>query len=300
MNIKTIFNKISIISLIGATFLSSCLKDDAYVDFSKVGTLVELPLAAFNPNAAGDKFVVLSYAADLTNVDHPVVVNVASPEPLGSSLAVTLKVDDAALTAYNAAHATTYTLLPTTAYAIPSLTVTVPAGQRTSTMTVKFNPSAITDFTLQYVLPISIADASGQKISNYKTVYYVVGVKNQYDGVYTTNGVALRAGDPVLSGAFPERKYSLITSGPNSVQMSENPVWASGGPVGGIGPWIFTVDPATNLVTITDNANPVVVNNPANPNNYDPATKTFNISGYWGAGPTNRAWKATFVYSGPR
>lgn len=300
MKIKSIFNRFSIMALAGVTFLSACLKDDNFVDFSKVGTLVELPLAAYNPDAKGNKIVVLSYPSDATSVDHQVVVNVASPEPVSSNLDVTLKVDDAALTAYNTANATTYTLMPTNVYTIPSLKVTVPSGQRTTALIVKFNPSLITDFTKQYVLPISIADASGQKISNYKTVFYVVGVKNKYDGTYKVNGNALRAGDPVLSGTFPEQTYKLITAGPNSVQFSKTAVWASGAGIGGISEWILTVNPVTNAVTITDNANPAVTANPAGINTYDPATKTFRIKAYWGNGPTHRAWEATFVYSGPR
>ena len=297
-----LFKNIYVLALGGlALTMSSCLKSsDTYVDFSKAGTLVELPLAGYSPNADGDKFVFLSYAATLPTVENPVVVNVASPKPLSSALDVTLKVDDAALTAYNTKHATAYVLLPANAYSIANLKVNVPANQRTATLAVTIKPNMITDFSKQFVLPITIADAGGQKISNYKTIYYVVGVKNAYDGKYTVTGSATRAGDPVLSGPFAPQEFSLITAGPQALDMSKTAVWATGAGIGGIGPFRLTLNPVTNDITVTDAVNAAVVNNPAGINKYFPATKTFQISVYWGTGPTNRAWEATFVYKAPR
>jgi hypothetical protein len=297
-----LFKNICLLALGGlALTTSSCLKSsDTYVDFSKAGTLVELPLAGYGPNADGDKFVFLSYAATLPSVENPVVVNVASPKPLSTALDVTLKVDDAALTSYNVKHATTYSLLPATAYSIANLKVNIPANQRTANLAVTLKPNMITDFSKQYVLPITIVDASGQKISNYRTVYYVVGVKNAYDGKYTVTGSAVREGDPVLSGPFAAQEFSLITAGPYAVDMSKTAVWASGSGIGGIGPFRLTLNPTTNAITVTDAVNAAVVNNPDGINKYDPATKTFQISVYWGTGPTNRAWEAKFVYKSPR
>jgi hypothetical protein len=82
--------------------------------------------------------------------------------------------------------------------------------------------------------------------------------------------------------------------------MNRNAVWASGGGIGGIGPFRITINPTTNQVTVTDAVNAVVQNNPADPNVYDPATKTIKISAFWGLGPQHRAWKATFVYKKAR
>lgn len=297
-----LFKNIYVFALGGLVLaLSSCLKsNDTYIDFSKVGTLIELPLAAYAPNADGDKIEFLSFVSTLATAELPVIVNVASPKPLGNSLDVTLKVDDAALTAYNAAHATKYILLPSNAYSIASLKVTIPSGERMAALNINLKPSMITDFSKQYVLPITIADAGGQTISQYKTVYYVVGVKNQYDGKYTVTGTALRAGDPILSGPFAATEFSLITAGPNALDMSRNAVWATGAAIGGIGPFRLTLNPATNVITVTDAINPSVVNNPAGINMYNPATKTFQISVFWANGPTHRAWEAKFVYKGPR
>ncbi len=171
-----LYKKISLFSLAAILFFSSCLKDDNYVDFGAVGTLIELPLSAFNPNSRGYKLVVQNYAAATAQGDLTVVVNIASPEPLSSNLDVTLAADPAALTTYNTANSTSFILLPASAYSVASPKITIPAGQRTGNIVFKINTAAVGTTIKNYVLPISITDASGQKISNYKTVYYNIRV----------------------------------------------------------------------------------------------------------------------------
>src|ERR1700745_1278087 len=78
--------------------LSSCLKDSRFVDFSKVGTLIEFPLEAFKGTG---KLAPEALPISSTIQTFPVIINVASPKPLGNALAVTVKIDQAALTAYN-------------------------------------------------------------------------------------------------------------------------------------------------------------------------------------------------------
>ncbi len=176
---KININKIATIFLaVCALGLSSCLKEneDTYTDFTKVGTTVELPLAALNQET-NVKVVTKAYTASATPTDLPIVVNIASPKPLSNNLTVTLGVNaNNALAALNTATGGGYVLLPTAGYSASSLSVTIPAGERTATLNIKINTAAIDKTQTKYVLPISITDAGGEKISLYSTVSYNIRV----------------------------------------------------------------------------------------------------------------------------
>ena len=176
----SLYKKAGIIIVTGLTLIfSSCLKDDKYVDFAGAGTTIELPLAAYTPSTVGTgvyKLQLQSYTASATPNDLPVVVNVASPKPLNTDLVVTLGVDQAAFATYNTAVNNRYVLLPTAAYSLPNPKTTIPANTRLGTVTFKINTSVIDKTVKNYVLPVSITDASGQQISNYKTIFYNIQV----------------------------------------------------------------------------------------------------------------------------
>ena len=158
--------------------LSSCLKSkDTYVDFSKVGTTIELPLAALNQET-GVKVVSEPYTSSATPSDLPVVVNIASPKPLNRDLTVTLAVNanNAIGTLNTAVPAGGYLLIPANGYSVSNLKVTIPAGQRTGTVVIKINTGTIGAGNTKYVLPVSIVDAGGEQISLYSTVYYNIKV----------------------------------------------------------------------------------------------------------------------------
>jgi hypothetical protein len=159
--------------------LSSCLKEnkDTYFDFANAGTLVELPLSAYVAKQS-KKVQKQEYTASATPSDLPVVVNIASPSPLSKDLNVALGVNSSdALAKFNAANATSYMLLPANAFSAPNLSTNIPAGQRLGTVTFKINTGVIDKTITNYVLPVSIVDAGGEKISNYNTVYYNIIVK---------------------------------------------------------------------------------------------------------------------------
>jgi hypothetical protein len=315
---KKIYSKLTVlVLLVGAGLLSSCLKDKTFVDFSAVGTLVELPIAA------SGLVTPVAFPIQTTPQTFKVPVNVAAPKPLTSALTVTLIVDVAALNSYNTtteaaykkdslayendetgtvaqpAAPTLYTLLPANFYTLDNLKVTVPANQNLGYMTVTLPNTTLLNPATAYVLPITIADASGQKISNYKTVFYNVQAKNKYDGIYTIKGTVLRAGDDVLSGHIKAGvTRGLATVSGTAVSFSQ--VWADGSGVAGINGTTITVNSANNKVTMASSTNAALVNLPSYDNRYDPATKTFYISFYWGTGPTNRAATDTLVYKGVR
>jgi len=161
--IKAVF-----LCLLAMTVFSSCLKDKRYVDFKDVGATIDFPMVAFS-----GVFQDISLTASATLTAYPVPVNVSVPKALSTAVHVTLKVDPAALTAYNTANGTAYTLMPTTSYTISDLTATVPANQTAGNITVNFNTATIktTD-----VLPLTIASTDAGTITQWKTVLYHVTV----------------------------------------------------------------------------------------------------------------------------
>ena len=271
--------------LLAMVSLTSCLKDEnPQVDLSQVPALVD-----FNAVKGTAALNISS-----TPTDYNVPVNYRSTDPASKDVVVTMSVDQVTLDKYNTANGTALELLPAAIYTL-NPKVTIPAGKRVVNLPIKISTSLI-DPSKAYAIPLKMVSADGAIVSgNFGTLVLSVAVKNMYDGKYAVTGTALRAGDPVLSGDFAETEFSLLTTGANSVIMSKNAIWATGSGIGGIGPFEFTIDPVTNLVTVSDDVNPAVVNNPAGTNSYDPATKTLTVSVYWGNGPLHRAWKAKFV-----
>ncbi|MEP7259294.1 MAG: DUF1735 domain-containing protein [Flavitalea sp.] len=151
--------------------LAGCLKDDAAVDFTTVGTIIEvLPVnggGLENFNGAELEF------DSMEDIDSAIVVlNIASPSPLNKSLTISMSINDALRTAYNSGNTVQYDLLPDSAYSFPVTAGNIAAGQRLDTLHVYFYPSKI-DITKNYMLPVSISDAQGETISgNFNTVYF--------------------------------------------------------------------------------------------------------------------------------
>jgi len=206
--------KTTALSIIALTVisLSSCLKDPRYVDYGSATPFVELPLAA-----SGGAFQPEAYTISATPVSLPLVVNYAASKPASSAITVTLKVDAAALAAYNTANSTNYTILPTADYSIANLSVTIPAGQNTAVLPITINISQV-DPNGQFILPISIASAGGIAISSSSTILYNVQAKNAYDGVWTVNGTMNDLGSTSITGKYPVNYY-LETQGASTDAM---------------------------------------------------------------------------------
>ena len=119
-----------------ALFLSSCLKDKTYVDFSKVGTIVNFPLGG-TPYFSSD--AILSSADTITET---FVVNISSPTAPTTATNITLAVDNSVVTSYNSANAAstgvTYEDVPTNAFVFPKSTATIAAGARTAQFSANF------------------------------------------------------------------------------------------------------------------------------------------------------------------
>ena len=174
-----------VISFASSILLCSCLKDKSNVDFSSIsGYISEISTASTNSTdqapSSGLAFfggAVIATSVDPTPDDEFFTVNIASQYPPTKDIPVTVAVNDAARTAYNASTPDyTYGALPTNAYSFPATTGTVHAGLRLDTFNITFMHGNM-DPTKDYMLPISLTAAPGTTISgNLNTVYFhIVG-----------------------------------------------------------------------------------------------------------------------------
>ena len=305
---KRFYIKTAFFSLAAVALLSSCLKDSRYVNFGAVGTLVELPLAEVGDQASiGGPFQTPSFGlAPGSNDTLTVAVNVASPAPLSTPLTVTLSTTDSTyLSSYNTTNSTTYHVLPAADYTVigGSLNVTIPAHARLGYLKILINAAAVGAANSGlFVLPVTIESASGQPIAQpEKNLLYNINIKNAYAGNYGINGFVFRdigavgapVNDPALGGNFSGFTQELVTLSAYSVSWA--PIWSSGSGAAGVGGTSLTVDPATNLVTISSTTNATLTNATGYTSRYDPAHSTFYISYTWGVAPHDRAETDTLV-----
>lgn len=184
-----------------------------------------------------------SFPAPLTNDTAGFdAIIVYGPNPAPKDITVNLKLDKAALTAFNDANGTSF-IVPKDdeIYSFPS-SVVIKKGQSHAYAHVVIKTTDAYDFSASYALPLTIESATGATISsNFATEINAFLVRNIYDGMY----------DYTTAGWFDdplEDEVSLITSGPYTVLLK-----GSGG--GSLfatysNTVYYTVDPTTNVVTV--------------------------------------------------
>ena len=195
--------------------LASCVKNrnEGATDFSQLAPIMQIPeggLTHFSSSA------LLFPASDLSDTAR-FHVNYAATTTAPTDIVVTLAYDAAALAAYNAANPTaTYEKFPDSIYSFTQTRVTVKAGQSYSDLVkLVVYPSKI-DPSKSYMLPISITDAQGIRISgNFGTIYYHVignplagdyqdyGMRYNYTGAVPWSGPAAGLGLATAPGVPP-------------------------------------------------------------------------------------------------
>lgn len=320
---KLTMMKIFSLMAAGVLLLSSCVKNEEGEFNGSGSTFIKLPQAAEEKVA-----VALDLAPGMFDV---VLLDVRRDAPnnaeLQKALTVKIKNDTSLVGAYNRAHGTHYEPLPTNTYTIDAgnpysgninvgeWTVTFAPGEHAKPILIKVEPTKF-DLTKQYALGFKVVDAGGVKISSALNEAVVeVGAKNKYDGVYSVeSGSVIRylspgvpANDALSGNVAGNPDVVLVTAGPNTVEFTGpgGPVglqWAAGNNSGvaGINGLKATVDPATNLVTMTSVQNGTLVNMPNTVNKYDPATKTFTLNFYWNPAAATREYHVVLKYKGPR
>lgn len=151
-----------------------------------------------------------------------ITVNLASVNLPTSPVKVTIGVDAAQIAAYNTANGTKFQPFPSGSYTIGATSLTIPAGQQFSTTTVQMYKAAF-DPTVSYLLPISITDASGKRLSsNQNTLFFnIIGnvIAGSYNWDFTRYNDA--AGTPPASGlSFTGKTTSFVADNPTQVEVA--------------------------------------------------------------------------------
>ncbi|MDP4239949.1 MAG: DUF1735 domain-containing protein [Bacteroidota bacterium] len=301
-------NKILIIItfLAGTMLFNSCLKDKLNTDWTSA---LKGKMYAEFVNYGLTSSTINNLPADQTV---RAFVNIATDALPTSDITVTVTISQSALDAYNVTakqnwvaagnDASTYVPL----VMCPNISVNpvvIKKGTRNGYAYITLKHADQLSLTTAYAIPLQITAVSNNVMiaANKQSTIIQVPVANKWEGSYDLSYYILRAGDNVLSGNVRHMAWKLGTSGAKSVTYWKTHLWGDGkSSVGGISAWQITIDDSTvpNKISVIDPQYPAVTMNTAYPNRYDPATKTFYLSVYWGTGPTNRAATDTLVYSG--
>lgn len=176
-------NKIFLMSALiaGIFLLNSCLKDDHDYWKDQVAGKMYATVAVPTLQTLG-----LAPVAD--EVPFSFMINIATDALPTEDITVTLKVDAAALTAYNTLKGKAYKLYPNIQILTP--TVTVAKGTRTATVNCKVWGADALNACDNYVAPISIDNVSGGVpiASNMKSYLLALPISNPYAADYNVNG----------------------------------------------------------------------------------------------------------------
>ncbi len=266
---KQIKNKyLGLLLAVGLVFsLQSCLKNGKfYADFSKGSPAVELPLAAHYVN----KPFALALDVSQTPTTYYVVVNVASVDIPSSPVTATLQVDQAYLDQYNSDHGTSYELLPDSAYSIPSLDATIPAGHREDSVPIMINTTKVASGHA-WILPIGIASSS-VNISNWSHLMINVTAKNEWDGKYDIH-VEISGANAYTGTVFDDSGYPLSTVNANSVAPPYIGDW-----FGGYEQFTFNSDGTVTVLVGSGPSDPNSYGAVVNSSSYDQSTHSFHVN----------------------
>ena len=205
---------------------------------------------------------------------------------------VTLVESDSLVNAYDTLNGTDY-VNPGSNITIVNQVVTIPKGSRVGYLQVKFTPTNLLNGDYAYGFIITSVAEAGYVIGNLNHGIVAIGPKNQYDGVYKSAGEFIHPayGDLVWDNS-KGLTQSLVTSGVNSVYTT--PINTT---IGGFGVELdITVNPDNTLIEVFNGVTTPTPNN----DHYDPATRSFYVSGSYMGGSGLRSYHAVYTYSGPR
>ena len=192
---KNIFNKIyTVLGVMALVFIAdSCLKDDRFVDFSKVGMIVEFP------DAVPGKANAISFADPAADGPDTIMVriNQTGPNATNKDITVQFGFSQAGLDMYNTDQSHVVgTALPADAYSFPA-SVTIKAGKealnnnnRSASFMLFIYPNKVPITPgVNYVLSLGITSVSeGATASgNFGAILFNF-YHNPYDGDYHSTG----------------------------------------------------------------------------------------------------------------
>jgi hypothetical protein len=183
------------IAIIVVPGLAGCLKSaNGTTDFNTVQPVIE-QLNSQNyltsaPNAGANTYpFFMQVRVDSTHLAMDSITVDVGGQVIGKDVRVSMGLDTANFNTFNSANSGKYSILPAKAYSWTNgNSIVIKAGTTQSEIYLTFKTDEI-DFSKQYILPISITDASGQLISkNYGSTMYTIIPGNQYSGLYLSVG----------------------------------------------------------------------------------------------------------------
>jgi hypothetical protein len=294
--------------------LTSCLKErDMNINPDSTPSVVAFGNTGDNSAAATSThpgfYADLGALAGGASTTFHINVEYEGAETAPADITVNLGIDNNLLTKYNTENGTAYVVPPTSVFALPTSLV-IKKGTRTAQTDVKITNNSSFDFNKAYAIPVAITSTSNNApvSSNFGKAVYSFGVRNVWDGIYSiSSGTVTRytapgapANDALSGSVAGNPDLTLTTVGANTVEIS-NLKWAGGtSGVGGIDNLRVTVDPATNLVTMSSLGNATLANWPGKVNKYDPATKTFYLAFRWNPTANVREYEMVIKYKKAR
>src|SRR5690606_28100166 len=184
----------------GALFLHSC--SDPYADSIELERFMYLSLSG-SADGSIEQTVKLDEA-----FTYPLSVSYAGTTNYNQGeITANLAVDNALVERYNEENGTRYLPLPNEAWALDKTAITIPDGNRMSDVaTLTVEPSSV-DFAHEYLLPVVIQSASGDKIpvsDEFKTVYLIL--KGDLDPLPNENQWAVHDASSVWKPDFDVAK----------------------------------------------------------------------------------------------
>lgn len=257
---KNILIKVLAFILIAPAF-TGCLDDDKYA-LDPAGTKNTLEFGTINPPVSpfGAVYPLYVVSFGVSEEDEfEIVLNYAGPNDNDKDIELTLEVDPVAVELYNAQYGAHYTVLPDALFDMETMTVTIEKGKKSVTLPITIYPDQY-DLSLNYILPLKIAEASSGTISsNFGTALFATVVKNRYDGVYTIAAETASFQDvnlPLATGIYP-KTIEFRTINGNTVEYFDKGenlkghIWSNSGTGTYYGGFIarITFDDATGNVT---------------------------------------------------
>ncbi|HEX5152037.1 MAG TPA: DUF1735 domain-containing protein [Parafilimonas sp.] len=242
------------------TAFFSCKKDSDSVTITPNFYII-------NGNVADSAKTLILFASSDTAIYNVVI---SSTYYLSSKALVTLGVSDEARVAYNSRFNKNYELMPAGSYSFKDTTTF------TTSFVIDTIPVSIYRHALsadkEYMLPIKILDASGNKIDTANSIIYLHTVSNPFAGIYNSSGTkTLYNGNASDSSVDTTINFSLVKSLiPAGIATSEID-YADLGANGW--KYILKISPETGLFSVE--ANTVILNS-VQPDSFEVLSSTFD------------------------
>ena len=179
----------------------SCKKDTASVDLSPNFYF----LSGDTTTSALSKSIVLFGDSDAITFN----IVVSSTYPVSKNTEVTIAVADTSRSSYNTIYGTTYQALPSNAYSFQT-TFTATDSTVFYTIPVTLYKHAL-NVNNSYMLPISIVNASGNKINAGSSIIYLHTISSALAGIYSSTVIkTLYNGDAAADSVSERDTFSLI------------------------------------------------------------------------------------------